>query len=349
MNDYLQFWQVEQSIFLGELSESEIFRTHGLDHGIPRLLHFAKENFPSVILLIGQAGTGKTSFLKWLIHNLSADTHDLFYIPVLGRETQKGWLIRRVAHYLGVQEKGSGNLQELMAKAAAKLDQLVQEKRRLLVLVDDAQWVGTDEAMADFSVFLNLQSLGARCLSFVIAGDQTFDAKLSEQSSIVSKVVMRLELKPLDLGETMAYIRYRCERAGCPPMFSPEAAQEIFAKTRGVPGLVNILAENCLFEAFQQGSKEIDQSLVQRALAHVSFFGALKESLQVAPEIPMLDLKRRVTESSPALPPPPDPLAQRPATIEEPLKITKPNLDQHKEPPILLSSLFKSDPKPGKT
>jgi hypothetical protein len=133
-------------------------------------------------------------------------------------------------------------------------------------------------------------------------------------------------------------------------MFSPQAAQEIFAKTRGVPGLVNILAENCLFEAFQKGSKEIDQSLVHRALAHVSFFGALKESLQETPAIPPEDQKKQILPRAPQPPPPPPHVATpRPEALAEPIKIVKTTSDQQKETPILLSSLFKSDPKPGKT
>jgi type II secretory pathway predicted ATPase ExeA len=272
MSDYLRFWHLKESIFLRDLPDGSLFQTSNVRSVIPRLLHFAKENYPSVILITGETGIGKTSFLRWLYFHLSADTHDIWYIPLLSLEPQKGWLIKRLARFLGVAEKGPLRLEELLVKTARKLDQLVAEKRRLLVMIDDAHLIAKEEALGDLAAFLNIQSMGARCLSFVVSGVGNLQLQLGQNQSILSKVVMHYQFKSFSLEETLGYLKFRFELAGISNVFSKEAAIEIHHLARGVPGLINLLAENSLFEGYQKKSSRIEINLVKEASRYLTGF-----------------------------------------------------------------------------
>jgi type II secretory pathway predicted ATPase ExeA len=361
MSEFLRFWQVQESIFLRELPDGELFRSRSLSLAIPRSLHFCREHYSSVILTVGDSGVGKTCFLRWLISSLSAETHDILYVPVLSREIHRGWLIQRIARYLGVKSEGPIKMLDLLGEAAAKLDQLVQEKRHLLVLVDNAHLVDPGEALTDISACLNLQSLGSKCLSFVLAGHRPLEASLRDHPGILSKTVLRVELIPFEPEETAAFLHFRFQLAGRSNAFDLASAQAVHRLSAGIPSWINILAENCLFEAFQIGQKSVDITVVERAARLISLqlpnlhpddgagqgedrngFGKVSNQGQLiqGSNVPFPEPPSHPKSHSQTLPP-------RPPSASE-VSTAKPH-EKPDETPILLTSLFKSDLKPSKS
>jgi type II secretory pathway predicted ATPase ExeA len=70
-------------------------------------------------------------------------------------------------------------------------------------------------------------------------------------------------LRPLDLSETQGYIRHRLTVAGGDDaLFRPKAIDFVYAKTGGIPRLVNQLCDFALVYAFAEGRLSIDVDLI---------------------------------------------------------------------------------------
>jgi hypothetical protein len=73
----------------------------------------------------------------------------------------------------------------------------------------------------------------------------------------------------MGLDSTTAYIRHRLQVAGGPDreIFQPEAIQLIHRYARGIPRLINVICDNCLFEAYLIRKDHIDASVVEGVVA----------------------------------------------------------------------------------
>ena len=88
-----------------------------------------------------------------------------------------------------------------------------------------------------------------------------------ELRQLSQRVIAHFELKPLTEDETMAYIRYRLERAGGrPDLFSDNAMRRIYTETKGVPRLINLLSGAALLYAFADDLQKVEADLVEAVL-----------------------------------------------------------------------------------
>ncbi len=78
---------------------------------------------------------------------------------------------------------------------------------------------------------------------------------------LAQRIVIDYHLEPLQLEETIGYVRHRVHVAGGPSdLFTPEALDLVHECTGGVPRLVNIVCDTALVYAFadQRASVGID-------------------------------------------------------------------------------------------
>jgi type II secretory pathway predicted ATPase ExeA len=74
-------------------------------------------------------------------------------------------------------------------------------------------------------------------------------------------------LKPLNRGETHAYVHHRIKTAGGDAsLFSPEAIEFMYAHTNGVPRLLNHLGDFALVYGYADGRATIDVDLISQVL-----------------------------------------------------------------------------------
>jgi hypothetical protein len=77
---------------------------------------------------------------------------------------------------------------------------------------------------------------------------------------------VKVHLKPLDPETAAAYLAHRVRGAGGDPaIFEAGAVAALHAHGRGIPGLMNTLADNALFEAFLCGRNGVTAKDVERA------------------------------------------------------------------------------------
>jgi general secretion pathway protein A len=81
------------------------------------------------------------------------------------------------------------------------------------------------------------------------------------------RVSVDFHLRPLDRAETHAYVRHRLKVAGGQPtLFLPEAIEFVYARTNGVPRLLNQWCDLALVYAFAERKTNIDADLIAQVV-----------------------------------------------------------------------------------
>jgi general secretion pathway protein A len=115
----------------------------------------------------------------------------------------------------------------------------------------------------------NINSEKDLVLQIMLVGQPELRAKLNrpELTQFAQRVSTFFHLHSLGHEDTGLYIRHRLAVAGgCPDIFHDDAVDLIYARTRGVPRLVNQLCDYALVYAFADHRARIDAELIAQVV-----------------------------------------------------------------------------------
>jgi type II secretory pathway predicted ATPase ExeA len=137
-----------------------------------------------------------------------------------------------------------------------------------LLILDEAQNLSV-EVLEELRLLSNVNSEKDLVLQILLVGQPELRVKLArpELRQFAQRVSVDFHLRPLDRGETYGYIRHRLTVAGGnDALFRPEAIEFVYARTGGIPRLVNQLCDFALVYAFAEGRTSIDVDLIAQVV-----------------------------------------------------------------------------------
>jgi Cdc6-like AAA superfamily ATPase len=190
-------------------------------------------------------------------------------MSLIKREKNSGWLIPRFAEYFGMSKVDFDDAQEMSAEIIRQLDDLCEEKRKLVIMIDAVEHIGHEEALEEIHALLGLQALITPCISFVLIGTEEFKRVL-DRSILSGRLNFKVKIPPLTFEELNEYMINQLNRAGLKlGTFNSYAIKELYSLSGGVYSLVNAIAENCLMEAYSQNKKIVGPEMVAKAAEYV--------------------------------------------------------------------------------
>jgi len=159
---------------------------------------------------------------------------------------------------------------------------------------------------------LNPVHEGEKLISIVLFGLPELSDVIGLDPPLAQRVDVRVELKAMEREEASAYLRHRLECAGAGDIMSSEAVDAICRYSAGVPRVLNILADNALFEGFVAEINPVDASIVSSAADELGLGGSEDAPPPAArlepPAAPYVEGSPEATHSAsftgPPLPPP---------------------------------------------
>jgi len=216
------------------------------------------------ISVTGEAGTGKTALIHFLLTSLGKK---VLTVVISTTPSNILELLRSILLELVLE-----TVQESEKEARAQLHEyLIDEcagKKILVLVVDDAQ---------DLSVGL-VDELGKlleeeKQLQIIFLGRREFEEKFLTQEGrkLWKGKGVRCRIRALNQKESKRYMDHRLRRVGSTSstVFTPKALSMIVGHAAGIPRLINILCTQALLLGCDQGNPKVDKDVVAEVIKEV--------------------------------------------------------------------------------
>src|SRR5712672_1049012 len=228
-------------------------------------LAYAISTRKGLILLTGEVGTGKTMLIRHLLDWLTEQKMPTALI--FNSHIQPEHLLDFILNDFGVPCTSKLKSAKLMALNRWLLERYRADQTPVLI-VDEAQ--GLDpSALEEIRLLLNFETPREKLLQIVLAGQPELQEKLKrhELRQLRQRITVRCTTAPLTFEQTYGYIRERLRIAGAndQPLFEPDAVGAIHAYSRGVPRVINVLAEHSLINACAEDASTVSARAVAQA------------------------------------------------------------------------------------
>ncbi|WP_429072364.1 MSHA fimbrial biogenesis protein MshM [Aeromonas veronii] len=246
----------------------------GFYYGLPpheealQVLNWALAQGEGFIKVTGEVGTGKTLLCRKLLSELGSEARPVRLAWLPNPHLTPAELRIALALELGLAARDQSEL-DLTDRIHRHLISLHQQGSRVVVLIDEAQAL-PDETLEAIRLFGNLETESSKLLQIVLFGQPELDARLAKPHlrQLRQRIGFSYCLRPLRFDETRAYLEHRLQVSGYrgAPLFAGRAMRLLWRASRGIPRLINILAQKCLMLAYGQGVRQIDSRLVRLAI-----------------------------------------------------------------------------------
>lgn len=221
------------------------------------------------ISLTGEIGTGKTTVIRTLLSQLSADKYRtaLIFNPCL---SSLG-LMRHINKEFGLAAAGADTA-ELLSELNQFLLNEHAAQRTVVLVVDEAQNLETG-VLEQIRLISNLETERDKLIQIVLVGQPELRELLQrpELRQLGQRVGVSYHLDPMNLTDTRAYIAHRTGIAGRKDsaLFSDGAIGKIYAFSRGFPRLINLVCDRALLLGFTMEKTPISPAMATKAIADI--------------------------------------------------------------------------------
>ncbi len=318
---YENYYGLKRKPFCLVPDPSFLFSSATYKRGIA-YLGYGIEKGEGIIVVSGEAGTGKSFLMRSLLEGISADEVivRMLMSPVLSADE----LVRAVLTCFGLDAACSKaeQLNRLEKYLLASAD----ENKRVILAVDEAHCLNHG-ALEELRMLSNFQRGERALLQIFLLGQPALWETLNGADMVQFKqrIIAAHRMQPLTLDETPQYILCRLRHAGWSgePAIDADVLALIHEHSEGNPRNINRLCDRILLQGFLEESRGIDRQLVFRAIDELR--GELMEPPR--PGVPLANISPKAQPSDDALHAPAelDQLfkkpEQKPAVVEVKVKV----------------------------
>ena len=257
---YLAYYNLKHMPFKPNPNPSFIWFGEKHKEALAVLKHGIMQN-GGFLLLTGDAGTGKTSLIRYLFRLIGdrsiivsvpdPDLDPIDFFNFLAVEfkmneyfNKKGDFIIHFKHFLQAAQAQRKKV-VLVIDEAHRLDHVLLEQIRLLSNIE-----------LDNRKLINI---------FLVGQNEIEDLLMDERNKAIRQRINAVfHIDHLTASETEDYIYHRLKVAGAKEnLFSSEACREIFAISDGIPRLINSICDCALLSGYVDGKDRIDLNYVK--------------------------------------------------------------------------------------
>ena len=230
-------------------------------------LKYGLSGRPGITVLIGEAGTGKSTLIRATLHGDTSGSR----VATLANPT-----LTRTEFYDHLRRAFGFTLDAALSKTAF-LDELRQAldggsdgSSVLALIVDEAQSL-PNELLEELRLLTNVEGENGRTLTLLLAGQPELADRLNDPSlrQLKQRIALRAHLTPFSLKETAGYIASRITAAGgrADLVFTRDAVLAVHSASHGLPRVISVICDNALVFGFASGTKPVGSAVIANVCA----------------------------------------------------------------------------------
>ena len=214
-------------------------------------MFYAVNNRMGAAVLTGDAGCGKTTVSRMLIHGMSSDRYKIALMNRPGLSPED--FLRDMLGQLGVEDQSNGKLQRALEVQAVKS---ANAGKYTVVIVDDAHAIEDENTFEALQSLFSFQRNGRFFLTLLLVGQADLVERVAGVEALGQQVARQYHLAPLKREETLSYVQTRLEKAGADrSLFDEDALDALYQASNGVPRDINNICDIALLLGSDARSK----------------------------------------------------------------------------------------------
>jgi general secretion pathway protein A len=234
-------------------------------------LTYGLESRKGLMLLTGEAGTGKTTLvnhlLLWLGHRRARTAF------IFNSHLDSEQLFEFIFSEFEIPVTSQAKANPLLAFN----DWLLARYRAndlVVLIVDEGQGLPIP-VLEEIRLLSNMELPNEKLLQIILVGQPELDAKLRRPDlrQLQQRIGLRCKTAPLMSEEVAGYIENRLHTAGSGNnvVFEADAVEAVHNYSGGIPRVINLLCENALISAYVEHTNVISGALVAEAARELQF------------------------------------------------------------------------------
>lgn len=295
---YEKFFGLDELPFDG-LPDNRFYFVGNCQHQALELLTSNLSRNGSICILSGPSGSGKTTLVRMLIRSLPKRMR---IIAIDDPRLDPHMLLATILRASGVVATSFESIAELTLKLRKLLERSVQSGIVTTVICDEAQGL-SDEVIEQIRLISNIEGELGKMINFLLVGQEDLIENIQKpmHKMFWGRVKAFATIMALKRDEVHSYVNFRMQMAGChDPVFTTRAINILYKGTKGLPRIINSVADRALCIAFNSQKKHVSGHTIKKAIEVVRHDRSLfvvgvktffKEvSLAIFAKIPLLAL-----------------------------------------------------------
>jgi general secretion pathway protein A len=233
------------------------------------LLHGLQRDY-GLLVMTGAIGTGKTFLLYTLLRKLDEKTHAAF---IVNSKLNSFEILQYASKEFKLEITGQSKA-ELLLNLRQFLLKHSMINERVILIIDEAQNLSVD-SLEDLRLLTNFENSDKKLIQIILVGQVQLEEKLKlpELIQLSQRVGFSCRLTPLNYDETQGYINQRLAVAGVTyPIFTSKAIKEIYAHSKGIPRVINIMCDLALLFGFIDETREIGHTTIKEVIQGLNVY-----------------------------------------------------------------------------
>jgi type II secretory pathway predicted ATPase ExeA len=264
---FQEFYGFTRLPFSRTIATPDLFPTAGQKELGARLTYLVRER--GFGLVTGEIGSGKSTAVRAFAAGLDFNRYLVVYLA--NPTTGMTGLYRDLLVSLGYEPPFSRP--RLVARIRTALEDLSSNKHRAPIVVLDEAHLLTQPMFEQLRLLVSDHMDSHSLATLVLVGhpDLRRTLHLSVHEAFEQRLAVRYHLGPLDLQETVGYIKHQVRMAGytAGPLFTDDAIQRIFEYTKGIPRRINQVCTTALMAGLIDQKTVLDESTIRKAIADI--------------------------------------------------------------------------------
>lgn len=235
------------------------------------------------VVITGEIGAGKTTVCRTLLSKLDLETKVAL---ITNTNINAKELIAGILDEFEIEHKG-GSKQKLLSHLNNYLIKQLSNGTNVVLIVDEAQNL-TPKVLEEIRMLSNLETEKEKLIQIILLGQPQLKAKLEHHNmeQFKQRIAVYYHITSLDRAEAEQYIKHRLGliNTDAQNIFTLKAIDAIYRHSRGIPRLINLIADSALLSGYVAETKQIDEKIINEVAREREFKSGFSTTEELKPQ-----------------------------------------------------------------